>query len=123
MREILLVGIGGFIGSVARFKTGAMFIHHLEGSQFPWATFTVNVTGCLLVGVVVAILERIPFYNAEMRLLLITGFLGGFTTFSAFGLEALYMFRTGHIYLAISNILISVSAGLFAVWFGMRLAA
>ena len=123
MKEIIIVGIGGFVGSVARFKTAGIFFHQLKDSQFPWATFAVNVMGCLLVGLIAGLLERISFYNAEMRLLLITGFLGGFTTFSAFGLETFYLIRTGHTALALINVFASVAVGLFAVWAGLRLAA
>ncbi len=121
MKEMLIVGIGGFIGSVLRFKTGTMFLQNLPDARFPWATFTVNIVGCLLIGIIAAFLERITFYNAEIRLLLITGFLGGFTTFSAFGLETLNLFRSGHLALAIANALISVVVGLLAVWCGLRL--
>lgn len=120
MKEILIVGLGGFAGSIARFKTGAYFLHRLSTSQFPWGTFTVNILGCLLIGIIASILERISFFNAELRLLLITGFLGGFTTFSAFGLETANLFQSGHTYLAFLNVFLSVLAGLMAVWIGMR---
>ena len=121
MKDLLLVGAGGFLGSVLRFKTGAWSLHHYQLMHPHWPTFAVNVTGCLLVGVVATLLEHVEFYNAEMRLLLITGFLGGFTTFSAFGLETVSLFRSGQIFLAVVNVVGSIILGLLAVWFGMKM--
>ena len=121
MKEILVVGCGGFIGSILRFKIGATILHSFPDARFPWGTWVVNVAGCLLVGLIAAALERVSFYNAEFRLLLITGFLGGFTTFSAFGLETVHLIKTGDLVLAAANVLATVTIGLTAVWCGMWL--
>ena len=123
MKEFLIVGLGGFAGSVLRFRVSAAFLHNFPASRFPWATFTVNIAGCLLIGITVAFLERIEFYNSELRLLLITGFLGGFTTFSAFGLETVFLLRSGNTHLAIANVLLSIAFCLLAAWLGLRLGA
>jgi len=127
MKEILIVGAGGCCGSILRYKIGALFLHHLAadliGGRFPWATFIVNVVGCLLVGIAAGLIERFGAYNTEMRLLIITGFLGGFTTFSAFGLETVALYRGGSSYLALVNVLGSLLLGLLAVWCGLKLGS
>lgn len=121
MSDIWLVGLGGFLGSIARFKMGAAIAHHTSQSPFPWGTFAINVLGCLLVGVVAALLQRLDFYNAQARLLLISGVLGGFTTFSAFGLETFALIRSGSVGWAILYALGSLAAGILAVWAGTRM--
>ncbi|MBN8549008.1 MAG: fluoride efflux transporter CrcB [Deltaproteobacteria bacterium] len=121
MRELLIVGVGGFVGSILRFKVGSTIFHALPGTRFPWGTLTVNICGCMLVGIIASLLERLSSHNADLRLLLITGFLGGFTTFSAFGLETMQLLRIGEFSLAAANILASVLLGLTAVWLGLWL--
>jgi len=92
MKQILLVGLGGCIGSIGRYKLGAWILHHhsLEW-RFPLSTFTVNVVGCLVAGILAGLIERHDMFSAETRILLFTGFLGGFTTFSAFGLQTFHL--------------------------------
>lgn len=127
MKELLIVGIGGGIGSVLRYKTGALitWLHSAgvissNALKFPWATFAVNIVGCFLIGLFAVSIERMTDHNAEARLLLITGLLGGFTTFSAFSLETLALLRTGSPLLAAVNAAASVALGLTAVWLGMK---
>ncbi len=121
MREITLVGLGGFAGSVLRYKVGALLLHTSPNSQFPWATLIVNGVGCLLIGIIATMIERFTSYNAELRLLLLTGVLGGFTTFSAFGLETLLLIRNGSIILAFINIASNFLIGILSVWLGLIL--
>ncbi len=123
MKNILLVGFGGFVGSVLRYAIGAQIVHFVPDAKFPWATLLVNVVGCFAVGVVAFSLERLDFYNSELRLLLITGLLGGFTTFSAFGLETLSLLRQDLWFLAALNIFLSIGLGLLAVYLGLRFVA
>ena len=123
MKELLLVGTGGFFGSVLRYLAGAAFLRTFPDARFPWATFAVNISGCLAIGVIASILERTGSYNSELRLLLVTGVLGGFTTFSAFGLETLHLLRGQHIGLGVFNAVSSVALGVFAVWVGFKLGA
>lgn len=123
MRESLIVGLGGCIGSVLRLKTGALFLHLYPQTKLPLGTLTVNVLGCLLVGIIASCLERLSVYNAELRFFLITGFLGGFTTFSAFGLETYALLRSNLLALAVANVALNVIVGLCAVWLGMRLGS
>jgi CrcB protein len=119
MKAILLVALGGAAGSVARYKVSGWMLHHTMDWRFPAGTFAVNVTGCLLAGLLAGLAEKHELFSADARLLLFTGLLGGFTTFSAFGLETVYLLRKGELLVAGSNIALSVAAGLLALWLGM----
>lgn len=123
MKEIALVGLGGFAGSVLRYKVGAMILPLAPTAKFPWATLIVNGSGCLLIGIMAALIERSTSYNAELRLLLITGFLGGFTTFSAFGFETMALLRTGSLNFGLINILSNLVLGILMVWVGMCISS
>jgi CrcB protein len=84
------------------------------------STFAVNLLGCLLVGILAGIAEHRHGLSPAARLFLITGFCGGFTTFSAFGLETVYLFRRHEAPWALANVVVSVAAGVIAVWLGWR---
>ncbi|MGY0560647.1 MULTISPECIES: fluoride efflux transporter CrcB [unclassified Luteimonas] len=118
MNEYLWVGLGGFIGSVARYAV-AVGLGAAPAGRFPWATFAVNCLGCLLIGLLVGILSKTSV-SEPVRLFLVAGILGGFTTFSAFGLESLTLLRRGETSLALLYILGSVLVGIAAVWLGLR---
>ncbi|HZX79481.1 MAG TPA: fluoride efflux transporter CrcB [Lysobacter sp.] len=120
MRELLLVGAGGFVGAIARHAMGGWLTTLASQPRFPVGTLAVNVLGCLLIGVFAAIAEAIPSLNGPARLLLVTGVLGGFTTFSAFGLETMLLLRRGDAALAAAYVAASLLLGLAAVWIGMR---
>ena len=121
MREFFLVGGGGFAGSVLRYYASG-FIFQVTGSaRFPISTLVVNVVGCFLIGVLSAAAEHFQLLNQQTRLLLITGFLGGFTTFSAFGFETYFLVRDNHPSWAVANVLLQITLGLAAVWLGHRL--
>jgi CrcB protein len=122
MKAILLVALGGAAGSVARYKLSGWILHHTLDWKFPAGTFAVNVAGCLLAGVLAGLAEKHELFTPEARLLLFTGLLGGFTTFSAFGLETMYLLRKGEVLVAGSNVVLSVAAGLLALWLGMGAA-
>lgn len=119
MKGILLVALGGALGSVARFKLSGLVLHYAIDWRFPIGTFVVNVLGCLVAGILAAIAERNEFFTTDTRLLLFTGVLGGFTTFSAFGLETMFLLKRGEWLVAGSNIVLSVVLGLAALWFGL----
>lgn len=121
MKGIVLVGIGGLIGSVARYKLGGWVLHLTTLERFPWSTFAVNVAGCFVAGILAALVEKHDFFTADTRLFLFTGLLGGFTTFSAFGMDALYLVRRGEMLTAASYAGLSVIVGIAAVWLGFRL--
>lgn len=120
MKDILLVGIGGFIGSVARYKLGGLVLHFAAQQRFPYSTFAVNVFGCLVMGLLAGAAARYEVFGPGTRLLLFTGVLGGFTTFSAFGLEATQLLRRGEFGVAALYAGSSVVLGIAAVWAGMR---
>ena len=121
MSAYLWVGIGGFIGSVARYAV-AVWLAPGEVGRFPWATFAVNCVGCLAIGLLAGVFARAPAPE-PVRLFLVSGLLGGFTTFSAFGLESFTLLRRGEPGIALLYILGSVLVGVAAVWLGLRLAS
>ena len=121
MKGILLVGLGGFVGSVARYKLGGLVLHLTSQERFPYSTFVVNVFGCLTVGILAGLAERYELFSPETRLFLFTGLLGGFTTFSAFGLDAIFLVRRGELWVAAMYAGASVIIGIAAVWLGLKL--
>lgn len=121
MKSLLIVGLGGFIGAAARYKAGGWLLHQTMLEKFPYSTFAVNVVGCLAAGVLAGLVEKHEFFTADTRLFLFTGLLGGFTTFSAFGIDAIYLVRRGELVTAASYAGLSVVVGIAAVWVGFRL--
>lgn len=120
MRSVLLIGLGGGFGSILRYIIGSLISRAFPVTKFPLGTFLINLAGCLLIGVVVGWIERMDTYNQELRLLLVTGVLGGFTTFSAFGLETLSLLRSGQVVMAVCYSLSSVVLGVVFVFLGIR---
>jgi CrcB protein len=123
MKGILLVALGGAIGSVARFKVSGLVLHHTIDWRFPAGTFAVNILGCLAAGILAGLAEKYDMLSADARLLLFTGVLGGFTTFSAFGLETMHLMRRGDFAVAGANVALSVAAGLAARYLGLGVAS
>ncbi len=119
----LLVGLGGALGSMARFWLSATIAGPL-GEAFPWSTFWVNVTGSFLIGFVatIAISHGRPFLDTTARQAFMSGLLGGYTTFSAFSLQTFSLARAGEWWRAGGNVAGSVVACLVAVWLGYLLA-
>ena len=116
--NVLLVGLGGFLGSIARYWIGGLAQERF-GPAFPWGTLAVNVLGCFAIGALSQLAEsRVVPFPPEARALLVVGFLGGFTTFSAFGNDTFDLFRSGELLLAGSNIALSLVLTLGAVWAG-----
>lgn len=123
MTRLLLVGAGGFLGSVLRYLASGAVQSAARHAHFPWGTLAVNTAGCLLVGFLAGLAETRHVLTQEQRLFLITGFLGGFTTFSAYGYETYFLVRVGETALAAANACGQVLLGLAAVWAGHQLAA
>jgi fluoride exporter len=115
MTHLLLVACGGAIGSVGRYLLATWIVSHTADGRFPWGTLAVNLLGCALAGLVAAWADGADWFSQEHRLLLLTGMLGGFTTFSAFGLETLGLLRQGAIAPALAYVMVSVLAGLAAM--------
>lgn len=120
LKNLLIVGLGGGAGSILRYLC-QKWVYQFYPHPFPWGTLLVNIAGCFLIGVFYAISEKTSFLTPEWRLLLTTGFCGGFTTFSAFAFENLTLLRTGDITYFILYITVSVLLGSAAVFGGMAL--
>lgn len=118
MKSILLVALGGALGSVARYKFSGWILHQTVAWRFPLGTFAVNVLGCLVIGLLAGLAVRDDYFTNEARLFLFTGIIGGFTTFSAFGLETFYLLRRGELLVASSYVGLSLIIGLLALWAG-----
>lgn len=114
--NVLLVGLGGAAGSISRYLC-QRWVNEYYQHSFPLATFLVNISGCLLIGILYALAERANILSQPTRLLLITGFCGGFTTFSTFAFENMNLLRTGdHFYFllyAIGSVVLGI-AGVYA---------
>lgn len=120
--RILLIAFAGGLGSVARYLLGG-WVQRVSVSAFPIGTIIVNVIGCLLIGfLVTAFSSKVLELREEVRVALTVGFLGGFTTFSAFTMETAALLSEGQTLRAGWNVLLSVGLGLLAVWLGARLA-
>ncbi|MCH8494996.1 MAG: fluoride efflux transporter CrcB [Balneolales bacterium] len=119
MKIILFIGAGSFIGGVLRYLI-SVGMQSKFLSAFPIGTLTVNIIGCFLIGILFGVTEKLDF-TTEWRLFLITGILGGFTTFSAFSLETIGLLSNGLIGQAIGYVLLSVFIGLLATLAGMTL--
>lgn len=118
LKTILYIALGGAIGSVLRYLTSILVAKYWS-NQFPLATLLTNVVGCFLIGFLIGILEKNNLANSQLKWLLVTGFCGGFTTFSTFGYENISLFQSNNAAMAFGYIALSVLLGIFAVWLGL----
>ena len=118
----LLVGTGGFIGSVLRYWFSAWVFRALDKHWFPFGTLAVNVVGCFAIGLLGGIAEQRRFFDYEIRLVVFVGILGGFTTFSAFAYETTTLLHDSRLLGAWLNVGLEVFFGLMAVWLGSLLS-
>lgn len=121
LKAIVFVGLGGATGSILRYVS-TLLSERIFFVKFPWGTLIVNTLGCLIAGVLMGVLTRHYLNDSNLKLLLVTGFCGGFTTFSAFSTESLNMFIAGNTWQGIAYIGASILIGLLAVWGGLLLA-
>lgn len=118
MTNILLVGFGGFIGSILRYLASGYVQQSTKSIDFPYGTLAVNVIGCFIIGFLAQLAEERGMFTSESRLFVFVGILGGFTTFSSFGNETLNLARDSQTMNALANISANMFFGLFAVWLG-----
>ncbi len=118
MLNILFVGVGGFLGSIGRYLLSGAVYQLFPNLHFPIGTTVVNVLGCFLIGFITALVEVRNLLSPEVRVFLLIGILGGFTTFSTFGYETIALLRDGAFLSGLANVLIQVVFGISAVWLG-----
>lgn len=121
MKSLLLVALGGALGSVARFKLSGWLLHQTPSWRFPVGTLAVNLAGCFIAGLLAGMAVKQEVFSADARVFLFTGLLGGFTTFSAFGLETLLLLKRGEAGVALANAVLSVVVGLLVAWLGYEI--
>ncbi len=118
MGNFLLVGAGGFIGSIGRYMLSEAIMKVTNNHPFPFWTLSANVIGCLLIGVMAGFVELKGSSSEPLRLFVVMGILGGFTTFSTFSHETIVLFKGAQFIHAYLNIILSVTLCLCAAWFG-----
>ena len=121
IKAALLVGAGGFMGSVLRFLIAGWVQNALPRTTFPYGTLAVNVSGCLAIGVLAGLFELRQLFGLEVRLFLVIGVLGGYTTFSSFAYETLVLARDAEMARALANVALQTVLGLAAAWIGYTL--
>lgn len=121
MSKYILLMLGGALGAVSRFMVGTWVLKFYTG-LFPLGTFLVNISGSFLIGVLMMLFLNRPAINANWRLFLVTGVLGGYTTFSSFEWETFAALRGSAGAVALLNVLLSVGVGLAGVWLGALLS-
>lgn len=118
MLQYLIVFLGAGIGGVLRFLMSPAVQRACNGWEFPIGTFSVNMVGCFIIGLLGQLAESKGLFQGETRLFLFVGVLGGYTTFSSFGYETFQLLRDGEFLYAIGNAALQVIVGLFLVWLG-----
>lgn len=127
MKAIILsaamVGTGGFIGALFRFGLSGYIQRNASTLAFPYGTLLVNMLGCLLIGLLVGLMDTRHIVSPELRSFVLVGLLGGFTTYSTFGLETFALIRDGDYIRAVANVAVHVILGLLLVWVGYSFAS
>jgi CrcB protein len=118
MHKIILVGLGGFIGAVLRYLMSGIVQSLTQSISFPYGTLAVNITGCFFIGMFSSLIESQAGMTAEIRLLLMVGILGSFTTYSTFSNETIYLLQDKRLFFAFINITMHIILGLSAVILG-----
>jgi fluoride exporter len=119
---LLMIGLGGFLGSVARYLGSGAIQRLFRDESFPVGTLVVNLTGCLVIGFVSHLVEFQGILTPRSRAFLVIGLLGGFTTFSSFGNETVNLLRAGGSFPAALNVAVQVAGGILLVWAGRNVA-
>lgn len=122
LSQFLLVALGGATGSVLRWTSSTIVAAWTKPSSFPWGTTAVNLAGCFVIGLLMGAAEYRGALGPNARLLLVTGLVGGFTTFSTFGFETVQLLRAGRAVAAAASVLLQVGVGIGAIVAGLALA-
>ncbi|MDZ7722677.1 MAG: fluoride efflux transporter CrcB [candidate division KSB1 bacterium] len=120
--KLLYIGAGGFLGAALRYFSSGWIQKCFPQSFFPWGTLFVNILGCLLIGFFMGLVNSKQMFSPEIRLLILVGGLGSFTTFSTFAYESLMLLRDGQLLMMALNIGVQAGLGLFAVYTGLYLS-
>ncbi|MEO7306423.1 MAG: fluoride efflux transporter CrcB [Ferruginibacter sp.] len=118
IKNLLLVGLGGGLGSTLRYTTGLL----INSKYFPYATLAINIIGSFIIGIVFAMSIKEEGLSNQWKLLLATGICGGFTTFSAFSLENMELLQSGKTGMAVIYIVLSIVLGILAAFLGYYLS-
>ena len=121
MQTIAYISLFGAAGCVTRYFLSG-WVNERLGWHFPWGTLAVNVSGAFIIGLIMELALRNTVIPAHLRIGLVTGFLGGLTTFSTFSYETFKLLETGRFLMALSNVLVSVSICLLFTWLGIMAA-
>jgi len=118
MLNVFIVGLGGIVGAISRYLIED-FVKYISGGViFPYGTLTVNLIGCLIIGILFALIDSFSLLGIKARLFFITGILGALTTFSSFGWDTFNLLNHGYHFIGVLNILVEVIFGFLAVWVG-----
>jgi fluoride exporter len=120
--QYLMIGVGGFLGAVSRFYVSTR-VQERSNSFYPYGTLAVNMLGCLLIGFLFGIIDNTQLLGLDAKHLLITGFLGAFTTFSTFGYETFILIRDRRIVQALVNVFTQIIVGILAVCLGYTISS
>jgi CrcB protein len=121
LKLAIFVALGGALGSITRWLLSNWVTQFTAGAKFPYGIFIVNLTGCMVAGLIAGLIERNDLFGADTRLCLFSGILGGFTTFSAFGLETMQLLRRGEWLVASGYAAGSVAIGVAMAWIGLKI--
>jgi CrcB protein len=121
MQKVLLIGLAGLVGTLGRYSLSGIVARRF-GETFPTGTLVVNIIGCFLAGALFYLLQERFLVNETLRTVVMIGFLGGFTTFSSFGLQTFTLLKDGELWFAALNMIGSNLLGLLMVWAGYTLA-
>ncbi len=122
MINILLVGVGGFLGSITRYLASGWVQQITQSVEFPYGTLVVNLVGCFVIGLLAQLADARGVFTTETRAFIFVGLLGGFTTFSSFSNETMNLIRDGEMFSALANVSAHIILGLSAVWLGRVVA-